>query len=68
MKQFKDSSLLFENYPWPSKGARRCEIEAWLRATTKYSSNRAMQTIINTAVEQGVIKKNLNTRKYHPGK
>lgn len=64
----KDASKLFEKFQWPSKGARRCEIEAWLKSTTKYSSNRAMQTIINTALQQGVIKKNLNTRKYHPGK
>ena len=64
----KDTSLLFEGYEWPKGGAKRKDVEFWLKATSGYTSNRSMQTIINNAIAQGVIHKDLKTGKYHPGR
>ncbi len=62
-----DTSKLFENFPWKPKGVTRREMEDWLRENSGYSSNRAMQTIINNALTEGVTHKNLKTGKYHQG-
>ena len=66
-KKKYDTSKLFVNFPWKPKGVTRREIEDWLRENTKYSSNRAMQTIINNALAEGVTHKDLKTGKYHQG-
>ena len=66
-KKKYDTSKLFANFPWKPKGVTRREIEDWLRENTKYSSNRAMQTIINNALAEGVTHKDLKTGKYHQG-
>ena len=66
-KKKYETSKLFVNFPWKSKGVTRREIEDWLRENTKYSSNRAMQTIINNALAEGVTHKDLKTGKYHQG-
>ena len=66
-KKKYDTSKLFVNFPWNPKGVTRREIEDWLRENTKYSSNRAMQTIINNALAEGVTHKDLKTGKYHQG-
>ena len=66
-KKKYDTSKLFVNFPWKPRGVTRREIEDWLRENTKYSSNRAMQTIINNALAEGVTHKDLKTGKYHQG-
>lgn len=66
-KKKYDTSKLFVNFPWKPKGVTRREMEDWLRENTKYSSNRAMQTIINNALAEGVTHKDLKTGKYHQG-
>lgn len=63
-----NSAEIFDGYKWPKEGATRSEIEAWLKETTGKTSNRSMQSIINNALEDGVIHKDLGTHKYHPGK
>ena len=64
----RNTAELFKDYPWNGHAAMRKELEAWLRKTTKYSSNRAMQTILNNAIAEGVLYKSLKTRRYHPSK
>jgi hypothetical protein len=66
-KKKYDTSKLFVNFHWKPKGVTRREMEDWLRENTKYSSNRAMQTIINNALAEGVTHKDLKTGKYHQG-
>ena len=66
-KKKYDTSKLFVNFPWKPKGVTRREMEDWLRENTRYSSNRAMQTIINNALAEGVTHKDLKTGKYHQG-
>ena len=58
---------LFIGFPWNNNGAMRCEIENWLRLHSGYTSNRAMQTIINNALAEGVIHKDIRLDKYFPG-
>lgn len=58
---------LFKNFPWNNNGVMRCEIENWLRLHSGYTSNRAMQTIINNALAEGVIHKDIRLGKYFPG-
>ena len=58
---------LFINFPWNNNGVLRCEIEAWLRLHSGYTSNRAMQTIINNALAEGIIHKDIRLGKYFPG-
>lgn len=58
---------LFINFPWKAEGVTRTEMETWLKVHSGYTSNRAMQTIINNALAEGVIHKDLKTSKYHPG-
>lgn len=58
---------LFVNFPWNNKGVMRCEIEDWLKLHSGYTSNRAMQTIINNALAEGIIHKDLRLGKYFPG-
>ena len=62
-----NTSDLFIGFPWNNKGAMRCEIENWLRLHSGYTSNRAMQTIINNALAEGVIHKDIRLGKYFPG-
>lgn len=57
---------LFIGFPWNNKGAMRCEIEDWLKLHSGYTSNRAMQTIINNALAEGVIHKDIRLGKYFP--
>ena len=42
-------------------------MEKWLKEYSGYTSNRAMQTIINNALAEGVTHKDLKTGKYHQG-
>lgn len=58
---------LFVGFPWNNKGVMRCEIEDWLRLYSGYTSNRAMQTIINNALAEGIIHKDIRLGKYFPG-
>ena len=58
---------LFINFPWKPEGVTRTEMETWLKVHSGYTSNRAMQTIINNALAEGVTHKDLKTGKYHPG-
>ena len=67
-KQSKyNTGNLFINFPWNNKGVMRCEIENWLRLHSGYTSNRAMQTIINNALAEGIIHKDMKVGKYFPG-
>ena len=58
---------LFVGFHWNNKGVMRCEIEDWLRLHSGYTSNRAMQTIINNALAEGIIHKDIRLGKYFPG-
>lgn len=63
-----DLVSIFKDFKWDQEGAKRTEIESYLKEKTGYTSNRVMQRLIDLALENGIIKKNLTTRKYHPGK
>lgn len=63
-----DLNLIFKDFKCDQEGAKRTEIESYLKEKTGYTSNRVMQKLIDLALENGIIKKNLTTRKYHPGK
>ena len=58
---------LFVNFPWNNNGVMRCELEKWLKLHSGYTSNRAMQTIINNALAEGIIHKDIRLGKYFPG-
>ena len=62
-----DTSKLFVDFPWKKEGVTRSYMEKWLKDHSGYTSNRAMQTIINNALAEGVTHKDLKTGKYHPG-
>lgn len=62
-----DTSKLFVDFPWKKEGVTRTEMEKWLKEHSGYTSNRAMQTIINNALAEGVTHKDLKTGKYHQG-
>ncbi len=66
VKPISNTAEIFQGFVFPKQGAMRKDIEAWIKRRTKYTSNRAMQTIINDALENHIIKRNLKTRKYHP--
>ncbi len=59
---------LFIGFPWNNKGVMRCEIEDWLKLHSGYTSNRAMQTIINNALADGIIHKDMKVGRYFPGR
>ena len=56
----------FEDYPWPKKGARYCELITWLKEHSGYTSNRCTDMILRLAQQRGIITKRLNTRRYYP--
>lgn len=62
-----DTSKLFVDFTWKKEGVTRSYMEKWLKEHSGYTSNRAMQTIINNALAEGVTHKDLKTGKYHPG-
>ena len=62
-----DTSKLFEGFPWKDGGVTRTKMEAWLKENSGYTSNRAMQTIINNALAEGIIHKDIRLGKYFPG-
>ena len=62
-----DTAKLFEGFPWKDGGVSRTEMEEWLKAHSGYTSNRAMQTIINNALAEGVTHKDIHLGKYLPG-
>ena len=66
-KKKYDTSKLFVNFPWNNNGVMRCELEKWLKLHSGYTSNRAMQTIINNALAEGIIHKDIRLGKYFPG-
>lgn len=59
---------LFKNFPWKDGGVRRCDMEKWLKEHSGYTSNRAMQTIINNALADGIIHKDMKVGRYFPGR
>ena len=63
----RNTRKLFDGFLWKKEGVTRSEIETYLKANSGYTSNRAMQTIINNALAEGVMHKDLVTRKYLPG-
>ena len=67
-KQSKyNTGNLFKNFPWKDGGVTRTEMETWLKMHSGYTSNRAMQTIINNAIAEGVTHKDIHLGKYLPG-
>ncbi len=62
-----DLAHLFDEFDWGKTGAPRKNVEEYIKEKTHFTSNRAMQTIINEALSKGIIKKNIKTRKYQPG-
>lgn len=66
-KSKHNTGNLFINFPWTNNGVMRCELENWLRLHSGYTSNRAMQTIINNALAEGIIHKDIRLGKYFPG-
>ena len=66
-KQKHDTAKLFEGFPWKDGGVTRTDMEAWLKENSGYTSNRAMQTIINNALAEGIIHKDIRLGKYFPG-
>ena len=66
-KKTREHIKWFREFPWPKDGARRIHIDAYLRAVSGYTSNRAMQTIINNALEEELIIKDKDGY-YFPGK
>lgn len=67
-KQSKyNTGNLFKNFPWKDGGVTRTEMETWLKMHSGYTSNRAMQTIINNAIAEGVTHKDIHLGKYMPG-
>ena len=57
-----------KDYPWPEKGARYCELSAWLKEHSGYTSNRCVDMILRQALLNGSVIKKLNTRRYHPSR
>ena len=55
-----------KDYPWPESGARYCDLIAWLKEHSGYTSNRVTDKIIHLALQSGKITKRLNTRRYYP--
>ncbi|MGX8694842.1 MAG: hypothetical protein ACSW8D_00525 [Prevotella sp.] len=43
-------------------------MEKWLKEHSGYTSNRAMQTIINNALADGIIHKDMKVDRYFPGR
>ena len=67
-KQSKyNTGNIFKNFPWKDGGVTRTEMETWLKMHSGYTSNRAMQTIINNALAEGVTHKDIQLGKYLPG-
>jgi TFIIF-interacting CTD phosphatase-like protein len=62
----KPTKEYFEGFQWSPDGAMRKDITDWLRKTSGYTSNRAIDKIINAALQEKIIKKCLNTRRYYP--
>ena len=67
-KTSHNTGNLFENFPWKDGGVRRCDMEKWLKEYSGYTSNRAMQTIINNALADGIIYKDMKVGRYFPGR
>ena len=67
-KTSHNTGNLFENFPWKDGGVRRCDMEKWLKEHSGYTSNRAMQTIINNALADGIIHKDMKVGRYFPGR
>lgn len=63
-----DLNLIFKDFKCDQEGLKRIDIEDYLKEKTGYTSNRVMQQMINQALADGYLQKNLRTRKYHPGK
>lgn len=63
-----DTSKLFVDFPWKKEGVTRTEMEKWLKEHSGYTSNRAMQTIINNALADGIIHKDMKVGRYFPGR
>ena len=63
-----NTGSLFKNFPWKDGGVRRCDMEKWLKEHSGYTSNRAMQTIINNALADGIIHKDMKVGRYFPGR
>ena len=66
-KTSHNTGNLFKNFPWKDGGVRRCDMEKWLKEHSGYTSNRAMQTIINNALADGIIHKDMKVGRYFPG-
>jgi hypothetical protein len=67
-KTLHNTGNLFKNFPWKDGGVRRCDMEKWLKEHSGYTSNRAMQTIINNALADGIIHKDMKVGRYFPGR
>ena len=67
-KTSHNTGNLFKNFPWKDGGVRRCDMEKWLKEHSGYTSNRAMQTIINNALADGIIHKDIKVGRYFPGR
>ena len=67
-KTSHNTGNLFKNFPWKDGGLRRCDMEKWLKEHSGYTSNRAMQTIINNALADGIIHKDMKVGRYFPGR
>ncbi len=67
-KTSHNTGNLFKNFPWKDGGVRRCDMEKWLKEHSGYTSNRAMQTIINNALADGIIHKDMKVGRYFPGR